>query len=194
MIILEGMDGTGKTTLFHEIARAIAGFEFRRQPIMLPSRGAPQNDEEIGTRLLEEQRYMNERFFVTDRSELISQFVYGGLNVDRRIVDISMLQKELNKQKHLYIYCAPFDPHLSSEYVKNDFKAFWLDRVKKKYFDSKPICKAEAFEKVLTRYDDVNRYALTPDIVYCWKGDEPFKASTLGDLTRILHAVTNYLG
>ena len=102
MVIIEGMDGSGKSTLFGRIAQSLQGDLRFKDVLMYLSGGIPQSEDEVLIRLRDESQRIPITQVISDRSEFMSQFVYGGLNSKERLIDLSSLKDSFSF--HL-VYC-----------------------------------------------------------------------------------------
>lgn len=186
MIIIEGMDGAGKTTLFTQIARHLNTLAdpLYRKTQMLPSIGIPVDDNELFTRMLEEQRNADTRTAISDRCEIISDFVYGGINRARRLIALDMVTQFGLDKKPFFIFC---DPTHEAPENHDSFRKMWVERVAQKYPPHSPMNEADAFDNIYQRYSDVITFGLKPDLVYNWSRQNAV------DLNDVLDHVKHYL-
>jgi len=97
-IIIEGLDGSGKSTL----ARML---ELELKAVCSNSHGVPKSDEDVIERTLNELKNIKyQKKYLRDRSQIISQFVYGGIN-SGVVFDKNFLIDKIMKMQGVLIFC-----------------------------------------------------------------------------------------
>jgi len=94
MVILEGCDGSGKTTLANQIAK-----HYDTKPIHF---GGPADEKELKERL-KSMKYGR----LYDRCPVISEIVYGGTIRKSPKFSLEDLNEFLKRNQPLIIYCNP---------------------------------------------------------------------------------------
>jgi adenylate kinase family enzyme len=95
MIILEGPDGSGKSTLGFKISEEIG------LPI-IHSGGPPKSEEELTLRVIYSQDNS-----LLDRHPYLSEIIYGTLNGRTPMITFDKTWLWLSNNKPLIIYCSP---------------------------------------------------------------------------------------
>ena len=161
MVIVEGMDGTGKTTLVRDIINLIVRRGFYPagvQPTVLKYKGPPR-DEDHSKALCLDAIQSAHHPFIHERFAPISEACYGGLNVDWYCVDVLTVIGILNKLNPLIIYCRNFDPTMKNHVPAAHENPQQLQRVKENYV------------KIQKRYDLVMGATVAPVISYDFETD-----------------------
>jgi predicted HAD superfamily Cof-like phosphohydrolase len=108
-IVVEGHDGTGKSTLVAYLSRRYS------RPIQ-HSEGPPKYPGEMHERVTKYLRYTNTLF---DRHPCVSQPIYGTLRTHNQDIEPTLL-KQFYDQDNIFIYCDPTkhfrDTHIKKEY------------------------------------------------------------------------------
>ena len=100
MIVIEGLDATGKSTLADCLAKHL------HWPIQ-PSEGPPRYEGEMTLRV---ERYLKmSRHVIYDRHPCVSQPIYGTMRTHNDDID-STLVNAFYAQDPLFIYCDPANP------------------------------------------------------------------------------------
>jgi hypothetical protein len=112
MIIIEGMDSTGKSTLARELASL---FEFDS---IQESEGPPKSPEEINARILRYEQMENTLFV---RHPIISNAIYGRVRPEGDVIDYRLRQQFYDRADLLIIYCdtsplIPWTAHVVKEH------------------------------------------------------------------------------
>ena len=106
MIIFEGIDATGKSTLAKYCAKRLDKLRWQNNPIPVQSsEGPPKSQEEIHARIDKYYTLTNTLF---DRHPCVSQPIYGKAREASVYIERDYL-KHFYKQPHLFIYCEPVD-------------------------------------------------------------------------------------
>ena len=109
VIIIEGMDNSGKSTL----ARCIAQ---RLNFAIQESEGPPRSREEINARI---RRYAYMRNVVFVRHPVISNAIYGAQRPEGDPIDPALRRKFYSDPHNLFIYCDPLERGLDDHVVKD---------------------------------------------------------------------------
>lgn len=105
MIILEGIDGSGKTTLGKIIAQHF------RVPFQ-PGEGPPRPGEDINDRI---RSYMRrEGLVVFDRHPVVSQSIYNMMGSNPQKVDSELYEMFHKNPRNIFIYCDPLEKGLGN--------------------------------------------------------------------------------
>ena len=108
MIIVEGVDASGKSTLVKFLAQAL------RLPVQ-GSEGPPHYEGEMEKRI---QRYSTLPPTIFDRHPIISQSIYGSMRSHRDTFDSKWHDWLYNEKKPFIIYCDPGERGLTG-HVRN---------------------------------------------------------------------------
>lgn len=108
MIIIEGMDNSGKSTLAVHLAKR---FNFKVQE----SEGPPKSAEEINERI---RGYNNLQDTVFVRHPVISNAIYAMFRPEGNPI-LPELTNEFYAGQHLIIYCDPMERGLASHVLKD---------------------------------------------------------------------------
>ena len=184
MVIIEGMDGSGKSTLFGRIAQSLQGDLRFKDVLMYLSGGIPQSEDEVLIRLRDESQRIPITQVISDRSEFMSQFVYGGLNSKERLIDLSSLKDSFSFHHTFFIYCDCTD---NSNYLER-----WRANVGAKYFDGQLWQTQKQFDEIHQRYKDIITFGLRPKWIYNYEKSDTFalidlvKRYLLGEMVRTI--------
>lgn len=105
MIILEGIDGSGKTTLGNIVAKHfLANFQL--------GEGPPRKGEDINDRI---RHYLNRQGpWVFDRHPVVSQSIYNMMGSNPQKVDPELYQRFHADPRNIFIYCDPLERGLAN--------------------------------------------------------------------------------
>lgn len=106
MLIIEGADATGKSTLARIIARELS-------LNLIEGEGPPKDDEDLSERIERYKRIPNAVFV---RHPVISQPIYGKLRGDFAIPPHVI--KEFYDGNHFFIYCDPVNLNIANHEIK----------------------------------------------------------------------------
>ena len=109
LIVLEGFDGTGKTTAAKAIIRQFPGYTYYKPA---PSSGPTEKSgEEMVLATMELfERVKNGENIVADRLHMVSEVIYGPVCRERSKIDIEQfcfMWQKLMKLDVVIIYCCP---------------------------------------------------------------------------------------
>ena len=109
LIVLEGFDGTGKTTAAKAIIERFPGYTYYKP---VPSSGPTEKSgEEMVLATMELfERVKNGEYIVADRLHMVSEVIYGPVCRKQSKIDIkqfSLMRQELMKLDVVIIYCRP---------------------------------------------------------------------------------------
>lgn len=112
-IVLEGIDGTGKSTLAHHLKANL-------HCAVIPSEGPPKYPGEIDDRL---KRYASYDGLIFDRHPAVSQPIYGPMRDPYELLPTGHLVQSFYRSNPLIIYCDPGKKrhtHVRNEAVDTD--------------------------------------------------------------------------
>jgi len=166
MIVIEGIDGSGKSTLACMLSEVFIEYTLRK------SLGVPINRIDALKRVMHELDSRNHNM-ILDRSQCISQWVYGSLNMKgKNEVGVSgnIIEFFTNK-KPFFIYCTP---PTEEEFV---------NRMKLKHPAMLANVMCDNYHYIESKY-----YRLTkmfkPGFIWDWRN------STIDDFERLVSAIS----
>lgn len=146
MIVLEGVDNSGKSTLARRLQ------VLTKWPI-IASEGPPKYSGEQNDRVKGYfQRYPRDVIF--DRHPCVSQNIYAGtLRGSKDLID-STLVEQFYSARPLFIYCDPLERGLGGHVIKNNSidKPEHLDQIAKSYARLLEVYRAWALTNALFYY------------------------------------------
>lgn len=122
MVIIEGIDASGKSTLGKILARRL-GYT------LIESEGPPRYTGEINDRI---KRYLSIPNALFVRHPAISQPIYERLRGDEAMTDPYLI-REVYDQCKLFVYCDPLERGLEGHVVKDGENPDHLAKVQSKY-------------------------------------------------------------
>lgn len=170
MIIIEGMDGSGKTTLFKQLSERIIRDSRFQDTFCLRGEGVPESTHEMCTRLNQERVDLRKHRILSDRSNFISDYVYGGYNTSTSLVlDLETIRRAFTDTpfRPMLIYCDPMADFPTSALLS--CKATWEANIRIKYFADSPMRTKMTFTKMRFLYTRVMCECIIPDITYNWR-------------------------
>lgn len=122
MIIIEGIDASGKSTLGEIISREL-GYT------LVESEGPPKYKGEVNHRI---ERYLTISKAVFVRHPAVSQLIYARLRNENDDVD-PLLLKQVYDQCNLFIYCDPLSLQLKNHVIKDGEDPQHIKQIEEKY-------------------------------------------------------------
>lgn len=124
MIIIEGADATGKTTLAKNLSQ-ILQYDYVKSDPRLPYQ----------ERFAQECSNLNKNI-VQDRTAVISDFVYESVIYDKKpaVVDLLFFSEQISKTGSILIYCRPTRPNFEKYHKPENYEDDkYLDILAQKY-------------------------------------------------------------
>lgn len=109
LILIEGMDGTGKTTLANKLLKMFPQFEYKKP---VPSKGPEgQNADHMINWMLKTFKEAKENNYLLDRVNLVSEEIYGpicrGFSILRDNEKMITVMSQFFALNPIIIYCRP---------------------------------------------------------------------------------------
>jgi len=155
MIIIEGMDNSGKSTLALSLAR-------RLHYTVQESEGPPRDAREINDRCRRYSQLQNTLFV---RHPVISNSIYGQFRPEGDPIE-DAVREEFYAGQHLIIYCDPLDRSLTDHVVKDHDTPEHLAMIREQQINIRILYRNWAIRHAHVLYrigDDMDRVC---DMVY----------------------------
>lgn len=104
MLIIEGIDGSGKTTLAKQLAKDLNIKRYHFGP-------PPENFKEFQTRCMKSAMLFH-RLIIQDRTPFISELMYGTLRESGPFINIEKSRFIIQVNTPILIYCRPERHHM----------------------------------------------------------------------------------
>lgn len=160
MIVLEGPDNSGKSTLAHRIAS-------RTGHAIQGSEGPPKKGENINDRIRRYATMAGERPMLFDRHPVISQPIYSMLAGNPQQVEPELIE-QFYRSSSTIIYCEPLDRGLEGHIEKPGHDTpDHLEQVNKRYYDLLQAYRDWAVRRANFIYRIGDGEAATENLIAC---------------------------
>lgn len=128
IILVEGVDKTGKTTLSNELA-TITGFEYRKHSTMHSSLDALVAAKNVMNGLSTKKNYVFDRFYFP--SDLIYGPIVGGYSHSKYVMNEYHTQVLPLMQEHgiVMIHCTASDKVLAERFIRDEEEYATVDQI-----------------------------------------------------------------